>query len=252
MNSLTAGLITLAAAVVLDAGLILAWRWLRARRAARGPHAAPASSPGHDLHPSKLVDPAAPATAGAAESAALDEAPPIALTALSWLSPEAVLLSAGAVLTAFGQALLRKVAPPLGWAPWVVIALGLMLFLGGGYLAERGPRRAWRVPLARALTRWLHVSPAQLMCLALVPVFGLVASLAAGDGARMTHATVAMVAWGIGIVLVVVGAWPHEVPRWKPGWKILGQRHCCAGASDLRRRHWPHPDHLTGDEARPA
>ncbi len=222
MNSLTAGLITLAAAVVLDAALILAWRWLRARRAARRPHAAPASSPAESLPPVKTVDPGKPLAAGAAEIAALGEARPSSQPALGWLSPEAVMLSAGAVLTIFGQALLRKVAPEIAWAPWVVIALGLLLFLGGGYLAERGARRAWQVPLADAVTDWLHISPAQLICLALVPVFGVVASLAAGDGARMTQATVAMVAWGIGILLVVVGAWPQAVPRWKPGWKILG------------------------------
>ncbi len=222
MNSLTAGLITLAAAVVLDAALVLAWRWLRARRAARRPHAAPASSPAESLPPVKTVDPGTPLAAGAAESAALGEARPPSQPALGWLSPEAVMLSAGAVLTIFGQALLRKVAPEIAWAPWVVIALGLLLFLGGGYFAERGAQRAWQVPLAEAVTRWLHISPAQLICLALVPVFGLVASLAAGDGARMTQATVAMVAWSIGILLVVVGAWPQAVPRWKPGWKILG------------------------------
>ena len=222
MNSLTAGLLTLAAAVLLDAGLILAWRWQRARRAARRPHPAPAGPPaGEPAHAGWAPPPASP-VAGAAAAALSDEQAASGSSWLGWLRPEAVMLGAGAVLPVFGQAMLRKVVPTLLWAPLAVIALGLVLFLGGGYLAERGPRRARQVPGLSAVTHWLRVSPAQMVCLLLVPVFGLVAALAAGDGALMTQPTVAMLAWGLGVVCIGLGSWPHEVPRWKPRWKIMG------------------------------
>jgi hypothetical protein len=223
MNSLTAGLLTLAAAVILDAGLILAWRWLRARRAARGPHATPAHLPASEPARAGSTAPLASPIAGAAAEAALgDEQAPSGPPRLAWLRPEAVMLTAGAVLTVFGQTLMRKVVPTLLWAPLAMIALGLVLFLGGGYLAERGPRRARQVPALAAVTHWLRVSPGQMVCLLLVPVFGLVAALAAGDGALMTQPTVAMLAWGLGVVMIGLGSWPHEVPRWKPRWKIMG------------------------------
>ncbi len=223
MNSLTAGLLTLAAAVLLDAGLILAWRRLRARRAARGPHAAPAVMTANEPPRAGTVQPAIEPMIGTAAGAALGEArSPASEPALAWLRPEAVMLVAGAVLTLFGQALLHRVAETLAWAPLVVIAVGLLVFLGGGHLAERGARRALKVPGLGRVIEWLRVSPAQLVCLLLVPVFGLIAALAAGDGALMTQPAVAMLAWGLGVVLVGLGSWPHETPRWKPGWKILG------------------------------
>jgi hypothetical protein len=251
MDSLTAGLVTLAAAVVLDAGLILAWRWMRTRRAARKLHAAPAAIVAGQLAPAKPIRPDPSPAAGAAASAALGEPlPAVAPPALAWLRPEAVMLSAGVLLTVFGQTLLRRMVPSLAWAPLVVIGAGLVLFLGGGYLAERGTQRALHVPGWAAVTGWLRVTPAQMVCLGLAPVFGLVAALAAGDGALMTQAAVAMIAWGLGVLLVVVGSWPHEVPRWKPSWKILGLALALGAAALLIRAvATSHiPIILTGDE----
>jgi len=113
------------------------------------------------------------------------------------ISPSGALGVGGAAL--LGLALTFSLTVSMTKAPvTAVLVLGVVGVALGGLPASGR---------LQALQGWLRVSPGQLVCLWLGMCSAVMAALAAGPGAFMYHRPVAVIAWGLGIVLIAVGAW---------------------------------------------
>lgn len=131
---------------------------------------------------------------------------PVAATVEMVREPVAALLLTGLLLVWLGQASYRDVPTPGRWWVLGLMGVGLLLFTLGGRTAVWRyvpPRWHW---LGSRLSRYLDVRPWQLLLLAIAPLFGLLASLVAGDRLQAHNGLVATAAWLASGALVIAGA----------------------------------------------
>ena len=227
--SLAADLLILVAAAIGSAAVVLIWRRLRRRRSQA---LAGLSAGGQPLSASFSQPALAPLTQGApgisgkqGSQPAHPENPAAEAGDSTWrqgLRPEAALLMGGAFLTLFGQILFHKVPVEARRNASVILAIGLTAVLAGGLLAEGRLARWARLRRLGAVLDWLRVAPGQAVFLLLAPVFAFVAAMAAGIGGKMIDPVVGLLAWALGIFLVIAAGWPTQPLRWSPSWKVMG------------------------------
>jgi hypothetical protein len=120
----------------------------------------------------------------------------------------------GGVLVFLGFALgilsnyLRKDLPPEKASAYLpFLAIGLLLFMGGMYLASRLDRKVFFLPALGWIASRLGIRPAQTICLAGGIILAVLATVAAGTNSLMISPAVAIAAWIGGIALTVLGGW---------------------------------------------
>lgn len=124
-----------------------------------------------------------------------------------------VLLLGGLLLLVLSQVAYRAVIVPRNRWLLLLSLLGALLFLLGGQLALRGrPPQRLSAFMAR-LAGYLEITAGQLALLALAPLFGLLAALAAGRNLLAYHATVALTGWLLSIGCAVAGSLRVDEPR---------------------------------------
>jgi 4-amino-4-deoxy-L-arabinose transferase-like glycosyltransferase len=118
----------------------------------------------------------------------------------------AALLLGAFLLLFIGRSMTEYLPEAEGFWSYIYSALGLALFL----LAALGfSGRKLPDPLTGALkasSKWLEVTPAQVVLLSLAPSMALAAWLSSGDTVLMRSPAIAIASWAIGIAFIVVGS----------------------------------------------
>ncbi len=111
---------------------------------------------------------------------------------------------------------LRKDLPPENSNAYLpFLAIGLLFFMGGMYMASRLDRRVFFDPALEWTASKLGVRTAQFICLISGVLLAILATVAAGTSSLMISPLVAIISWIGGIVLVVLGGWYFTPPAEK-------------------------------------
>ncbi len=105
------------------------------------------------------------------------------------------------------------------WISLGLSALGVSVFILGASVIESGRLPRWLSGIASKLCGWLGVSVAQLFLLFMSIPFVIVATIASGFEEKMIDRPIALISWGIAIVLVVSGGRGKEYARFHPNWR---------------------------------
>ncbi len=103
---------------------------------------------------------------------------------------------------------LRKDLPPENASAYLpFLAIGLLFFMGGMYLASRLDQKVFFLPLLDWVSAKLGLRPVQVLCLFSGILLAVLATVAAGTNSLMINPVVAIVSWIGGIALTVWGSW---------------------------------------------
>ena len=122
-------------------------------------------------------------------------------------APATVLLLAGLALVVMSQAVYVARSADVPLSLYLLLFLGLALFLAAGHTLSRSDASWLQARPLRRLVRFLEVTPAQLLLLLLAPAFAYLARLAAGDKLLAFQPTVAVLAWLLAITAAVAGTY---------------------------------------------
>ncbi|MGB7538510.1 MAG: glycosyltransferase family 39 protein [Anaerolineales bacterium] len=128
---------------------------------------------------------------------------------------------------------LRKDLPPENASAYLpFLALGLLFFMGGMYLASHLDQKIFFLPALDWIAAKTGIRPVQVLCLAGGIILAVLATVAAGTNSLMISPVVAIVAWIGGIGLVVFGGWaftpaserkpfPKDALAWAAGLTLI-------------------------------
>jgi 4-amino-4-deoxy-L-arabinose transferase-like glycosyltransferase len=103
---------------------------------------------------------------------------------------------------------LRKDLPPENASAYLpFLAIGLLFFMGGMFLASRLDQKIFFLPVLDWISSKMGIRPAQVLCLSGGIILAVLATVAAGTNSLMHSPVVAIVAWIGGIGLTVYGGW---------------------------------------------
>lgn len=122
-------------------------------------------------------------------------------------APATVLLLGGLALVVMSQAVYVARSADVPLSLYLLLFLGLALFLAAGHTLSRSDASWLQARPFRRLVRFLEVTPAQLLLLLLAPAFAYLARLAAGDKLLAFQPIVAVLAWLLAITAAVAGAY---------------------------------------------
>jgi 4-amino-4-deoxy-L-arabinose transferase-like glycosyltransferase len=101
------------------------------------------------------------------------------------------------------------------WAAFPFLLFGLAMIALGAVLSSRLESPSFLERILERLGRPLGVEPYQVVCLINSMVIAILATVAAGTSSLMISAKVAVIAWGLGILLAVIGSWRRDAPAAK-------------------------------------
>ncbi|MBN2086336.1 MAG: glycosyltransferase family 39 protein [Anaerolineales bacterium] len=162
-----------------------------------------------------------------------DSAAPSAAGDEPWIDPErrhigGILVFLGFVLGFLGNHLRQDLPPENASAHLPFLAIGLLFFSGGMYLASHLDQKVFFLPALDWIAAKLSIRPIQVLCLAGGIFLAMLATVAAGTDSLMISPAVAILSWIGGIALTVLGGWaftpasgrkpfPGEALAWAAG-----------------------------------
>ncbi|MBK9054068.1 MAG: glycosyltransferase family 39 protein [Chloroflexi bacterium] len=162
-----------------------------------------------------------------------------------------ILLVGGLLLTVMAQVTYTAVF--LDWKKWLVglVVVGVALFLGGARLTMRPRPHRYFLSLSWRLSHFFHLAGWQITLLSLAPLFAWLARLAAGSSLQALSPAVALLAWALAVICLVVGSyrWWQAVPFTVSRGEVLGLVGLFLLAFLLRVTFLSqYPNTLSGDE----
>jgi 4-amino-4-deoxy-L-arabinose transferase-like glycosyltransferase len=154
-----------------------------------------------------------PAAGGDAPASPLEQPmPPTVTGAGAQADPERRRVGGALVLLGFAFGLLsnylRQDLPPENPQAYLpFLALGVIFFLGGMYLASRLEGKVFFLPAVDWIAAKMGIRPLQVICLLGGIGFAILATVAAGTNSLMISPVVAIFSWLAGIGLTVYGGW---------------------------------------------
>jgi 4-amino-4-deoxy-L-arabinose transferase-like glycosyltransferase len=125
-----------------------------------------------------------------------------------------ILLISGLLLTVMAHTAYTDVFAD--WKKWLLglMGMGICLFLGGARLTMRPRPHRFFLSLSWRLSHFFHLAGWQITLLCLAPLFAWLARLAAGNSLQALSPAVALLAWAVAVICLVVGSyrWWQEIP----------------------------------------
>jgi hypothetical protein len=163
---------------------------------------------------------AAPSGVSNSSSFPAQDAPPSSAAVGPQSEPERRQIGGALVFLGFAFGFLsinlRKDLPPENASAYLpFLAIGLLFFMGGMYLASRLDQKVFFLPVLDWIAAKAGIRPVQVVCLVSGILFAILATVAAGTSALMINPLVAIFSWIAGIGLTVLGGWHFAPPAGK-------------------------------------
>jgi len=128
------------------------------------------------------------------------------------LKPEGTLILSGfgLILLIISQWLGDSLLEPFYWKVYLILGLGLFLFVLGVYSFYRGGLPSWMKKLLEKVGNKLEIYPNQVVFLFLSLCLAIIAVLSAGSSAYMWNLPLSISTWIGGIILSVLGSWQKD------------------------------------------
>jgi len=173
------------------------------------------------------------------------------LLGLAQVKPQIALLFSGALITILGEALRSALPADVRGATISFTILGIILFILGMATINRPALPKGSERILAVLSKWLQVTPAQVILLLSSLILAGIAIMASGDTLLMRAPLVALLAWILSIAAALLGAWPLKAKGKQISWQPFLIAAGLASIAFLLRgiNTQGIPNTLTGDEA---
>jgi len=137
------------------------------------------------------------------------------------------------------------------WLAWILLLLGIGIFVSTVLAIEGGKPSLWERLLNRKWRYWLGIENWQIICLALSLLFSILATISAGTGGKMNQPFMAVSSWLAAILFAFFGGWQlTKRKRFFLEWSIATAVGFVVLAFIIRSINTTSiPQVLTGDEA---
>ena len=133
--------------------------------------------------------------------------PPLPFSFPPPVSAPAVLLLGGGLLALLNYPFVEALPEAVRWLAWTLSVMGALVAGLGVYAVQSNRAIEHVLPGLRSVCEWLKISSGQIACLGLSGLFALTAGMHAYlEWSRLINPPVAVFAWGLGVILAVIGA----------------------------------------------
>jgi hypothetical protein len=127
-----------------------------------------------------------------------------------WIKPELIITGLGIILVIISQFIRQESFDAPVWSSLTLLAFGVVFFLLGFQAIEQGDLQPWLKRALYRITAWFAISIDQFILLFFGFFFAILATVSAGQQGMMAQPAVAVTAWILGIISVLVAGWSNR------------------------------------------